>query len=602
MALRRGFTLVELMVSMGVVGSLAMVEMQEEDVSRTQDNARAMGVEIFQYNNAVSRFLATAAADPSSIGVSSGSSQTFTGSDWLKSTSCGGTADSEYLVCEALPNGQTVYMKSSPRTTVSMTSEGGLLARTVWMPAISSAGEEDSLAMGVAALVASGSYVSQADSGESGYQLPTVYCPDISAYAASISDICDTDRHRIVSMVNTNSAIEPWLRTDHGNTMRHVIEFSDSPSPVSDIDSVDDGDSVGGWSGSGMRQMINISRLYNKGGSGSDSIVIGSQHGKALFSNVFITSNALLQDAMIVDGDAAVMEDLRVRANAYVEGNITSGNDIRADRDISSARDIASGRDIRAVRNITSLVGNVRADNGELRGRSVRSLTSVRAESTVHGDSFVDNNNTSKVMNPSGRSEINAMTATGDIRSPRFYDQNNTGFYLDPASTSRLNSIDASYVKSRGEVRGTLFRDHNATSRYMNPSSRSVINSLTAVGDLRARIFYDQDHTGYYLNPASTSRLNVIDANTITARGRLKTNNYLHLNRTASEGGSCSPNGLLGRLSDGSLLNCVSRRWKKVGGGTSGGGGGGYDPAAECRSRGTGWMWNGYSCQFIGGG
>ncbi|WP_279969241.1 shufflon system plasmid conjugative transfer pilus tip adhesin PilV, partial [Escherichia coli] len=46
------------------------------------------------------------------------------------------------------------------------------------------------------------------------------------------------------------------------------------------------------------------------------------------------------------------------------------------------------------------------------------------------------------------------------------------------------------------------------------------------------------------------------------------TGEYLQLDKTATAGTSCSPDGLVGRDSTGAILSCQSGTWQKNGGGT----------------------------------
>lgn len=449
--IKRGFTLIELAVSMGIVGSLALVNAQEGQFENAQINARAMGVEIFQYNSAVSRYLAANSADPSAIGVTPSTDQVYSGSDWLKDPSCAGSAAEAYLACEVMADGRTLQYDSLPTTTISVNADGALRARTVWTPAFGDDGDEDAMVMGTASMVASGSYFSQAADAASGFQLPTVYCPDMTTYSPSIASICGSERNQIVSMSNTNSALEPWLRTDHGNTSQHVIEFGSSPSAQSDLDLVDDGGAVGGWAGAGMRQIVNVARIYNQGGSGQDAVVIGKSAGKPIYSDAFVTGNGLLQNAIIMDGDAAVMEDLRVKLDAYIDNDLAVGRDASVGQDLRVTRDINS-----TTGDITADSGDVIADSGTVRGSYVRSLGDVEADRDVraqrynYAQRYYDSDNTSFYGDPSSRSQVNSITASGDIRAPIFYDQNDTYYYSNPSATSRVNSVD---VRNRLTVR-----------------------------------------------------------------------------------------------------------------------------------------------------
>lgn len=60
-----------------------------------------------------------------------------------------------------------------------------------------------------------------------------------------------------------------------------------------------------------------------------------------------------------------------------------------------------------------------------------------------------------------------------------------------------------------------------------------------------------------------------VKGGTVRADGRLYTGEYLQLEKTATAGTSCSPNGLVGRDSTGAILSCQSGTWKKIGAGDS---------------------------------
>ncbi|MCR4242318.1 shufflon system plasmid conjugative transfer pilus tip adhesin PilV, partial [Escherichia coli] len=65
--------------------------------------------------------------------------------------------------------------------------------------------------------------------------------------------------------------------------------------------------------------------------------------------------------------------------------------------------------------------------------------------------------------------------------------------------------------------------------------------------------------------------------------GRLYTGEYLQLEKTATAGTSCSPNGLVGRDSTGAILSCQSGVWR-----TSGSSNGSYSNLGSHRGSFTG--------------
>ncbi|EOQ9545484.1 shufflon system plasmid conjugative transfer pilus tip adhesin PilV, partial [Escherichia coli] len=56
-----------------------------------------------------------------------------------------------------------------------------------------------------------------------------------------------------------------------------------------------------------------------------------------------------------------------------------------------------------------------------------------------------------------------------------------------------------------------------------------------------------------------------VKGGTVRADGRLYTGEYLQLEKTATAGASCSPNGLVGRDSTGAILSCQSGVWRTSG-------------------------------------
>lgn len=340
-----GFTLVEIAVVMATAGSLSLIKAEESKLQTSQDKARALGSEIYQYNNAVSRYIAMNSADPSTVvGI-------HTGSSWLKGISCSGTATEEYLDCNLLANDKTIQYQIYPTTEITVNGSGTLEAMTVWSPVSGNAGGVDTLVMGIAALVASGSYMSENIDGAASLSGPTIFCPDIVALSPTISPICGTTRNRIVSIVGANSALEAWLRTDHGNTMKHVMEFDDgSGAPTDEA-------TLGAVDNSNWRQIVNVSRLYNRGASGDDSLIIGQSTGNLIYTDSLLVAKSLLEGAVVIDGDLGVVENLFVKGSIMAGDYQASGGTEPVDPgDIVAEKDLISGEDVVAADDV--IVGN----------------------------------------------------------------------------------------------------------------------------------------------------------------------------------------------------------------------------------------------------
>lgn len=402
---KKGFTLIEISAAIGIAGTMAVVSSQEDRLHNMQLNAQALGNEIYQYNVAVGELISTYSGKPENIaGWNTSSNNTIqSGAEWLKGPACGSSVgNGSFLHCDALPSGHTVRLNLEPRTEVSLDTDGNLIAKTIWIPMMNT--DDMALSLGTAALVASGNYVGDRDNPLSGHHSPTVYCPDMTSFSADMMSTCSGNQNRIVSTVSTNPDNDVWLRTDHGNTMKHVIEFDDgSGTPTTNA-------ALAGVDNTNWRQIVNVSRIYNIGGSGNDSLILGKLHGNNVYSDSFVTTQNLLNDAVIIDGNMGVMGDFYARADAIINGdittqgaisaqgditsssniaaanNISSGNNISAARSVSAGTDIFAGRDVNAARDVRSR--DVISSRNIQAGNSIRSLGSLRVdgESNFSGD------------------------------------------------------------------------------------------------------------------------------------------------------------------------------------------------------------------------
>lgn len=499
--MNKGFTLIEMAVALAVGGTLMMVDLQDSNLQQSEQKAAAYGKEIFAYNAAVGRFISDQSATPDAV------VGTYSGSDWLHTAACGGSATLEYLPCLDMASGETNTYSTTPVTTITKTASDGLEARTVWSPIAAEGGGLNTTVMGLAAIAASGAYVSQLDDPAAGSG-PSYYCPDIASYASSISAVCQSDKNRLVSISSTSPSTEKWLRVDHANTMVSAIEFDDgsgNPTPTTGAGvSLDDID------GTNLRQIVNVARLYNKGSSGTDSIVLGQMDGNNIYSDSFLTSAGLLSNSIISDGDLAVLGDLHVKMDSLLYGNL-------------------------AVQGDTDLAGTLDVD-GKITGSDGMEIT---------GD--ID-----------GSRDINAVR---DINADR-------DIYAKGDITSDMNIEAGNNITANNNI----YADNNITAANDINAGRDIIATRDIVAgiDVGARAFYDITATGtivsyfsggYVVNPSDDSRIRNVDLT-----GRLTVNGELLMSHTYSEGSSCSPNGLIGKMSDGTAMSCVSGSWKRFGG------------------------------------
>lgn len=402
---KKGFTLVELTVAMALAGTLAVTSAQESQFKQLQDEARMLGNEIFNYNTGVSRFIATQTSGaPLNV--------TYTGSAWLKSTSCAdGLSSDAYLDCTVLPNDHTTKFRIQPRTTLVTQADGSIDARTIWDTVIGTDGQAASSVMGIAAMVASGSYVTQAEDAAAAYQLPTVFCPNIATVSASISAICDTDRNTIVSRAQITPSLNPWLRTDHLNAMNHVIEFSDGISleSNSDLQSLENR-TDNAW----LRQVVNVARISNQPGSGQ-SLTLGGTTGDGIYSDSMLVDNNLLNGAVIVDADHAVMGDMFGAANVFISGNITGDGDLTIENDIETVS------------------GDINALQGQITGETLYSVEDTLVGQDLQVNRDITAKNDIYAENILYTDEVRTFTDPKDFTSG--------GYLVDMNGSSRLGNL-----------------------------------------------------------------------------------------------------------------------------------------------------------------
>lgn len=452
---QRGFTLLELVLVMTLISAGAIVTMKEKQLEMDQMQARSLGMELFRFNTAVQKFIAhkSGIKDPSEI------TGEYSGVDWLKDTSCGGEASSSFLACNYLKaGGKTTFGKLDFTTVITHNNVDGFTARTK-MSQFKLSGKQRGDISGLAALVASGAYTVKDQPAPPLAQDGTVvYCPDIATMSASISDICKDDRDHIIMYARNLGNHDEWLRVDHGNVMQNVLEFRGgediTPSTRTQMDVVD----------RTSRQIRNIARIYNLGDNGdnseNDNLILGKRYGANASTLATLTEESVIIDAdqeilgqLIVmntikaggeirttDGNIIAQDsgsgsvdagnviadhDVRAKDNLIADNHLFVGVDGTIGRDLNVIQDAIVGRDIGVERNavvqheIQSVLGNLRAENGE-----------------VWTKRFVDSKNPDFFVDPSGRS-IQNLVDTNAIRSV-----NKNGNLEIQAGTIRFNNKD----------------------------------------------------------------------------------------------------------------------------------------------------------------
>lgn len=452
-----GFTLLELLLVIGLSTAIAVVAFQDKMLETEQSQARQLGMELFQYNSAVQNYLAHESGNknPASLnGVK------HSGVNWLKSSSScsGGLAVKEWLACRFLQaqGGKTTFGRLSFNTTLAFSNSEGLSATTVVSPLEfkkNGTMERRGDLSGLAALVASGAYsVKDKPMAANSQDSSIVYCPETASKSPSMAAICNGRDGSIVMFSRNLSESDRWLRVDHGNVMQNTLEFrtgSTTPESLSEIQKID----------SVARQIRNVARIYNLGDGNkngeNDNLYLGKRKGE--FAK---TAATLKNDAVIVDADQEILGELRVQGGISASGNINSLGSIHASKKVLADSNIESKESMLAKKNIAADLNisagkNIDAGNNVSAQKSITAGTDITAKGNlfVVGAATIDGKITAK----------NTINAIGDIRSENavsarvFKDIDAGGYYLDPSSSSFVNHIYAESIETRQEILPGLF-------------------------------------------------------------------------------------------------------------------------------------------------
>ncbi|WP_097416782.1 shufflon system plasmid conjugative transfer pilus tip adhesin PilV [Escherichia coli] len=119
-----------------------------------------------------------------------------------------------------------------------------------------------------------------------------------------------------------------------------------------------------------------------------------------------------------------------------------------------------------------------------------------------------------------------------------------TGIDMNNNSITNINEASGKNARFSGDVTSNRWLHPNGGGFTMTDSEwiRAVNNKgITTEGELKG---------------------GKVSGGTVRSEGRLSTGEYLQLDKTATAGTSCSPDGLVGRDSKGAILSCQSGSWK----------------------------------------
>jgi prepilin-type N-terminal cleavage/methylation domain-containing protein len=352
---QKGVTLIEMILVVALIAIMTVMTFMQKQLEMEQVRARAVGVDLYVYNNAVRNWLSeNISTTPLNV--------TRNGTTWLKPTSCGGSSGrtSGYIPC-TFPDSTTanpMNFSNMVLTTVltrTILPNGevqtkGVTTTTPFKVAskVGAAGEVRADLSGLAAITAASGVISAAQ---------------MTPNMATTDGVFKSDPLTgIITMEASNSAdSDAWLRTDGGNSMNNNLKFTSTLANT-------------------LRQVIGASRIQSN--SNTDTLYIGNQN-----NSTAMPANG--GGSLALDTTAAGRESVVIDANARIYGRLRTNGAITA----------ISG-------NITASAGNVAASQDVTAGRD------VVAQGNVFGMAFYDQDNRSYYVNPATTSVLNRVNLT----------------------------------------------------------------------------------------------------------------------------------------------------------------------------------------------
>lgn len=321
----RGYTLLELTLVIGVVMALSLLAFQDRERAFYERSAQQLGMDLYQYNNAVRAWLSTRVGDPGDPAVAAAKG-TYNGVGWLKSDRCDdGEIDGDgYLNCgfaEITRLGDLGYTTVISDDADDFSTDegrecvqsGGRICAETRMDPLEVGGEPAPDLAGLAALTASG--------GAASNLIPTFAATDAAFNV-------DVTTARIVLVAGQNGADDVWLRTAGDNRMAGPVSWiNDREDPASGSRADHDSGPV---SPEEERELRGVSRIYNfadadlpPGASSALTIGRASLDGTD-------PANGILEPGVVIDADQEVLGDLEVRGTVRAEGAIASETEVAA--------------------------------------------------------------------------------------------------------------------------------------------------------------------------------------------------------------------------------------------------------------------------------
>lgn len=438
---QRGTTLVELMLTLSLMGIIAVSSVAVRNSQMDVDIAKALGLKLLEYNTAVQSYISTNPDIDAPV--------TKTGTAWLKDASCaGGTSSHPYLPCEFpdfMLHNESNFGHVRLTTTLTkggVAGENYINADTKTTPIYQNHVQRSDLA-GVAAIIAA--------SGRSAADSPALMGTNASYGSHPLS--------AVVTMNATNNpAGDSWLRTDGANTMKANLVFDAalavSQRAINNVSNIQSHESeklsIASESGE-SEHLIEADRVASQSGSSSFDITptsaktavgsasfevrsgqISTQSGSSLSevnpSSIVsksgsVSSREILSDKVVAKvGSTSVevdSEKVSTKGSHQFTGAVAIGQDSDVDFGILWEDPESVYATVRAA-----IEGDVKLNNGTLYlSDHIMTNGRIHTDGDIHVDHFMsDEKHPSEgtsdsiwVVTPGGLSIINHLNVTGSL-------------------------------------------------------------------------------------------------------------------------------------------------------------------------------------------
>lgn len=284
----KGFTLIEMILVMGLLAGMTVLNFSEKQAELDQMKAKTIGRTIAEYNHAVGAWIAN------NPGATSASKE---GTSWLKNSSCGGeqSGSVQYLPCsfpEASPANPLPFGDLQLSSEIVNTGSE-LTVTTTSTPFRMKSSPRSDLA-GLASITAAGSSVARGET-----------------QTASTSFTANPSTAELVMVASNAANSDTWLRVDGANTMNGSITFDTGVAATN-------------------REIINLSRIQS---FASEVLYLGKPGGATSVTpdRVRVDADQEILGTLVVTNQRGIINGIEVKY-----GDITTPASVRASRMIDN--------------------------------------------------------------------------------------------------------------------------------------------------------------------------------------------------------------------------------------------------------------------------